>query len=260
MLKNKTKFENYFNNNDKNLMNKWDHYFQIYERHFKKYKDKNIVLLEIGVSHGGSLQMWADYFGEDSKIYGVDIDSRCKEFENNKIKIFIGSQSDRGFLQELKNKIPKVDILIDDGGHFMDQQIILYEEMFDHINDDGIYLCEDIHTSYWLYFGGGYKRRGTFLEYSKHFIDMLNAYHSEEKGFRVNQFTETVNSIHYYDSILVIEKKKRKKPNSLVSGKVSFNNTEVLDYKPNMKPIQTNKILIFINKILRVFRLKSFKW
>ena len=60
----------------------------------KKYKDKDIVLLEVGVSIG-SLQMWSDYFGKGSKFYGIDIDPRCKEFENENFKIFIGSQSDK---------------------------------------------------------------------------------------------------------------------------------------------------------------------
>ena len=61
----------------------------------KKYKNKDVVLLEVGVSRGGSLQMWSDYFGEKIKIFGIDIDPRCKEFENENTKIFIGSQSDR---------------------------------------------------------------------------------------------------------------------------------------------------------------------
>mgnify|MGYP001413345755 CR=1 FL=1 len=260
MHKDKSKLEKFFYNNKKNLIQKWDHYFDIYDRHFQKYKDKDIVLLEIGVSNGGSLKMWEDYFGINTKIFGVDIDPRCKEFESENIKIFIGSQSDKYFLKDVKNKIPKVDIIIDDGGHFMNQQIIAFEELFDHLKEDGIYLCEDTHTSYWLYFGGGYKRRGTFIEYSKSFIDLLNAFHSEQKQLKPNQFTQSVDSIHYYDSVLVIEKRKRLSPKNIISGELSFGNSKILDYKPNKKPIQKNKFLIFINKILRTLRLKSVVW
>ena len=86
-----SQIENYFYNNNKNLIHKWDHYFEIYDRHFKKYKNRDIVLLEVGVSRGGSLQMWSDYFGKGSKFFGIDIDPRCKEFENENTKIFIGS-------------------------------------------------------------------------------------------------------------------------------------------------------------------------
>ena len=38
-----SQIENYFYNKKKNLIHKWDHYFEIYDRHFKKYKDKDIV-------------------------------------------------------------------------------------------------------------------------------------------------------------------------------------------------------------------------
>ena len=250
-----SQLENYFYDNKKNLIHKWDHYFEIYDRHFKKYKDKDVVLLEVGVSRGGSLQMWADYFGRGSKFYGIDIDSRCKEFENENTKIFIGSQSDRKFLNYVKDNIPPVDILIDDGGHYMNQQIILFEELFGYIKKNGVYLCEDTHSSYWLVFGGGYKRRGTFIEYSKNFIDMLNAFHSEQSKLKVNNFTKSVNSIHYYDSVLVIEKRKREKPKDVVSGIITFGGDKKENYKPNYKPFFKNKYLQIINRFLRIFNL-----
>ena len=250
-----SQIENYFYNNKKNLIHKWDHYFEIYDRHFKKYKGKDVVLLEVGVSKGGSLQMWSDYFGEGSKFYGIDIDPRCKEFENENTKIFIGSQSDRKFLNYVKDNIPPVDILIDDGGHYMNQQIILFEELFGYIKKNGVYLCEDTHSSYWLVFGGGYKRRGTFIEYSKNFIDMLNAFHSEQSKYKINNFTKSVNSIHYYDSVLVIEKRKREKPKDVISGIISFGGDKKDNYKPNYKPFFKNKYLQTVNRILRIFNL-----
>ncbi|MDZ7817326.1 MAG: hypothetical protein U5K55_01380 [Aliarcobacter sp.] len=40
----------------------------------------------------------------------------------------------------------------------MKQQINTFEELFDHIDKNGIYLCEDIHTSYLEEYGGGYKK------------------------------------------------------------------------------------------------------
>jgi cephalosporin hydroxylase len=123
--------EKYFRKNDKRLIHKWIHYFDVYDRHFSKYRNnEDLVILEIGVFHGGSLQMWKDYFGEQVQVYGIDINPRCKELEEENIKIFTGSQSDRNFLREVKEQIPKVDILIDDGGHTMRQQIVTFEEHF----------------------------------------------------------------------------------------------------------------------------------
>lgn len=222
MVQENSDLKNYFKNNDSRLIDKWNHYFDVYERHFSRFRNKEIVILEIGVSQGGSLQMWKAYFGNKAKIFGIDVDPNCKEFEEDNIKIFIGSQSNRKFLRAVKNSIPPVDILIDDGGHTMIQQKVSFKELFDHVKDDGVYLCEDLHTSYWNKFGGGYKRMGTFIEYSKNFIDHLHGYHSKEWYFKVNSFTQSVNSLHYYDSILVIEKKKTGKPYEVRSGKASF--------------------------------------
>ena len=106
--------EKYFESNNKNLMHKWTHYFEAYDRHFSKYRGQEIVVLEIGVSQGGSLQMWRDYFGPKAKIYGLDMEPNCITLANENTEILIGSQSDRTFLQDLKSKIPPIDILIDD--------------------------------------------------------------------------------------------------------------------------------------------------
>jgi len=214
--------EKYFMANTKRRIFKWHHYFEIYERHFSKFRGREINILEIGILHGGSLQMWKDYFGSKAVIYGIDINPKCKKFEEENINIFIGSQSDRNFLRDAKTKIPKVDILIDDGGHTMEQQITSFEELFDHITPDGVYLCEDLHTSYFEEFGGGYKKPGTFIENSKSFIDQINAFHSKNDLLKINPFTESVHSLHYYDSVLVIEKRKMTKPYDLKTGNKSL--------------------------------------
>jgi hypothetical protein len=251
--------EKYFRENNKNLVTKWIHYFDVYDNHFKRFRNKPVVVVEIGVFQGGSLKMWKNYFGKDAQIFGIDIDPRCKDFEEENIKIFIGSQADRGFLRDILKQIPKIDVLIDDGGHMMNQQIITFEEMFDHVKEDGVYLCEDLHTSYWLNYGGGHKRMGTFIEYSKDFIDQLNAHHSEESSLKVNSFTESVNSIHYYDSMVVIEKKKRGAPYYESTGDYQFHDV------PKDRNIVVHGImrgglagLKLFNKVLRFFRLPGF--
>lgn len=250
--------EHYFNNNKGRLIHKWVHFFDIYDRHFARFRNKPVVILEIGVFHGGSLQMWKQYFGPEAKIYAIDIDPRCKQLEEENIQILIGSQSDRKFLQEVKQVLPKIDILIDDGGHMMKQQIITFEELFDHVKENGVYLAEDLHTSYWLKFGGGHKRRGTFIEYSKNFIDAINAYHSVQKSLQPDEFTKSVDSLHYYDSILVIEKGIRDKPFSRRTGTPSF-----VAEKSRPSPFSARikrKMLGKINVVLRFLRLPGFIW
>jgi cephalosporin hydroxylase len=213
--------EEYFYNNRRNIIHKWTHYFEIYHRHFQNFVGTDCVIVEIGVSQGGSLQMWKHYFGEKAKIYGIDIMPECKQFEEDQIEIFIGSQADRAFLQELKTKIPKIDILIDDGGHEMQQQITAFEELFNHISDNGIYLCEDTHTSYLDEYYGGIQKPGTFIEYTKKLIDQLHAYHQFEGKNTTTEFTKTANSIHFYDGIVVIEKSPQKLLGAIKTGEGS---------------------------------------
>ena len=248
--------ELYFNQNKDRSITKWHHYFDVYERHFSKYRGKEIVLLEIGTFNGGSLQMWKSYFGDKAKIYGMDINPNCKQAEEENITILIGSQSDRKFLRNAIKDIPPIDILIDDGGHTMLQQIVSFEELFDHIKPDGLYLCEDVHTSYWKGYGGGHKRVGTFIEYSKNFIDKLNAYHSRQKSLPVSSFTRSVDSIHYYDSIVVIEKRPKSEPIFSQTG-----TTIIPPYNLNLKgfaKFKARRIYYFrkrTNSILAIFGL-----
>lgn len=244
----------YFNNNEGNLINKWLHYFETYETYFEKYKNKEVVILEIGVYQGGSLKMWRHYFGDNAKIYAIDINPLCKQFEEENVEIFIGSQSDREFLKYIKSKIPKVDILIDDGGHSMNQQTITFEELYDHIKDEGVYLCEDLHTSYWNSYGGGYKRKGTFIEYSKNFIDYIHGWYTESNELTITDFTQSTFAIHYYDSILVIEKRKKEKPISKMTGIAVIDEKEFLYDNTQLFPNGKIQKQSFIKKLLEKIR------
>ena len=72
--------------------------------------------------------------------------------------------------------------------------------------------------------GGGYKRKGTFIEYSKDLIDALNAYHSHEDALKVGDFTNTAYSMTFYDSVVAIVKSPRLGPPvSATTGKQNAN-------------------------------------
>lgn len=210
----------YFENNKTNerFMSKWDHYLDIYDQYLSKYRNKPVVILEIGIFQGGSLKLWKEYFGPKAQIFAVDVNPDCKKYEEEGVTIFIGSQSDRNFLKKIKETIPPLDILIDDGGHMMDQQIVTFEEMYSHIKEDGIYLCEDCHTSYYPHFGGDYKKKDTYIEYTKNFIDYINAWHSKNPKLTVSDFTKSTKAVHYYDSVVVLEKKPIPPPTEICCG------------------------------------------
>lgn len=211
-----------------NLLHKWDHYFDIYEKHLSLYRGKKVNILEIGISHGGSIEMWKKYFGEGLNLFSIDINEECKKFEENGVKIFIGSQDDKVFLNHVYSQLPELDIIIDDGGHFMNQQIMSFEILFEKLKQSGIYLIEDTHTSYWRYFGGGFRKKGSFIEYCKSLVDVLYDGHLSKKNFEIaDEIRRNINSITFYDSIVVFEKKRREPPFHLMKGK-----STITDYEP----------------------------
>lgn len=236
--------EKYFTENTGRLIHKWNHYFEIYDRHFSRFRGTDVHLVEFGVSQGGSLQMWKNYFGADCQIFGIDINPHCRQLAEDQTRVFIGDQEDRSFLRTLAAEIPRIDILIDDGGHTMRQQINTFEELFSKIEDNGVYLCEDLHTSYWKDWGGGYRRDGTFIEYSKRFIDYIHAWHSQTSKLTVNDFTRSAHSLHFYDSILVIEKRAIEKPTHSMTGA-----PVIPDHQP--KPAESRRKRNAMKRLLR---------
>jgi len=122
---------------------KEDHFIEAYKKHFAPFRDKPIRLLEIGVQNGGSMKMWESYF-PFAEIVGVDNDSECLKYETDRTSIHIGDQADRAFLRTLG----KFDIIVDDGGHKMSQQMTSFDVLFNEMNPGGIYTIEDLHTSF----------------------------------------------------------------------------------------------------------------
>lgn len=213
------KFKEFFENNNSNYLSKYEHYLDAYDRHLAKYVDKEITVVEFGINQGGSLNMWRDYFGDKVKIVGIDINPDCQKLAKENIEILIGDQDDKKFIQSVANHVKSADVVIDDGGHMMNQQIDTFDILYPIVKENGVYICEDLHTSYWKGYGGGYKKKGTFIEYSKNFIDMLNAWHSKQKTkLSICDFTRTTDSVHYYDSMIVIEKGEHKEPRLIESG------------------------------------------
>ena len=200
--------------------------------------------------------MWRNYF-PNAKIYGVDIMPECKTLEGD-AKIFIGSQNDTTFLKTLCTKIPPVDILIDDGSHNSSHQILTFQELFGLVKEGGLYVCEDTHTSYWLKYGGGHKRRSTFIEFMKKRIDDLHAYHAKQRSLKPNKYTQQISSITFHDSIVVVEKGSHENPKSIWSGNAVLPPRKS-KYSPRIKKIR-HHILYVINYILRALKLPAFLW
>ena len=203
-------------NRDFGNIHKLVNYFDEYDFMLRDYLDREISLLEIGVQNGGSLAMWKKYFPK-AHITGIDINPDCARFRENGVNICIGSQSDADFLKTVNDEYGPFDIMIDDGGHTMNQQLTSFNTLFPLLKDGGIYSIEDLHTSYWRKFGfGGTVRR------IKKLIDDIHYWAPQQSRANLRQriknklfsppkpdfFQENVRSIYIADSICFIRKQK----------------------------------------------------
>ena len=191
---------------------KWHHYLEIYDRYLDKYRNSKVKILEIGVQYGGSLQVLRKYLGEEAIIYGVDIDERCKEFDDNSACVRIGSQADPEFLRAVIKEMGGVDVVIDDGGHIAEHQKISFETLFPLLNNGGVYICEDLQASYWeVFHNGGYQKAGTFIELSKQLIDDMHAWYHNEPQKVLNNAAKSIYSISMYDGLVAIQKRQKER-------------------------------------------------
>ena len=118
-------------------------YLPYYWLHFQdiRFDVKNV--LEIGVQSDHSIRMWEEFF-PNATIYGLDIDPNCKQFEGGRRRILIGDQGDREFLDRvIRDADGAFDIVIDDGSHYVDDQLTTFEVVFPAMSDHGIYVIED---------------------------------------------------------------------------------------------------------------------
>lgn len=191
------------------LSRKWEPYFEVYDRHLSRFRNKQPTILEIGVAHGGSIEMWLKYFGAGTKVFGIDADPRFIDFQyNGNVELTLGDQADTNFwAQYLENK-PSFDFVLDDGGHLADQQRISLQCLFPKLKNGGVYIIEDTHTSYWPAWGGGFRKPDTMIEVSKGLVDLL---HKEsvvdtQPNPQLESIFTNLKSISYYNSMIVFEK------------------------------------------------------
>lgn len=172
-------------------------YFEVYEKLLAPYRGKNITFLEIGILNGGSLFMWREFLGPEARIIGMDLNPAAKKWEKDGFEIFIGSQSDEEFWAQTLKEIGMVDVVLDDGGHTYEQQIVTTECLLDHVKDGGMLVVEDTHTSYMKGFG---PRKFSFIKYVNKHIDRINLRFSK---FRSDASDTRVWSVQVFESIVV---------------------------------------------------------
>ncbi|PIV93394.1 MAG: methyltransferase [Flavobacteriaceae bacterium CG17_big_fil_post_rev_8_21_14_2_50_33_15] len=185
-----------------------------YQAHFKKYKFKKNTILEIGVGGyedpcigGNSLRMWKSYF-PFSKIYSLDIHDKSF-LQENRIKIFKGSQVDFEFLETITKEIGDLDIIIDDGSHINEHVIETFKYLFPKLKKGGIYVVEDTQTSYWEEYGGNsdnLDKKNTIYGFFKSLIDSLNNEEFIIENYQKSYYDKHIISMHFYHNMIFIYK------------------------------------------------------
>ena len=200
---------------------KHTNYFHAYDHFFSKYRNEEITFVEIGVLAGGSLFMWRDFFGPKARIIGIDIHPNAKKWETEGFEIFIGSQSDESFWSDFKKKVNNIDIVLDDGGHTYEQQIVTVESLLEAMNDNGIIVTEDTNTSYEVNYG---PVSYSFINYVKNRIDAVNRRFKFEpdclqQGLSNNNNEKRFYSIEIVDSMVAFK----------INREASYSESEEID-------------------------------
>ena len=156
---------------------------------------------------GESLRMWKHYF-PNGKIYSIDIFDKSA-LQEERIKIFKGSQVDRAFILKVVGEIGETDIIIDDGSHVNRHVIETFKLLFPLLKNGGIYVVEDTQTAYWKPYGGGNRNRdnaNTSINFFKRLVDGLNYQEFPEKRYKPTYYDENIVAMHFYHNLVFINK------------------------------------------------------
>jgi hypothetical protein len=176
-------------------------YMPYFWEHFHSLQHSEFTLLEIGVYHGQSLEVWKEMYPK-AKIYALDINPDCAQYADPpRVKITIGSQADPHVLDDWLSQVTDpIDVIIDDGSHVMEHLRASFTHLFPKLRSGGVYVLEDLGTCYIPEYGGALGNPGTMIEMLKSFVDDI---HSHWSGTG-NRFQ--IEHIHFYGNICFVYK------------------------------------------------------
>ena len=191
-------------------------YIKIYEKYFESLRDQKLKIFEIGIADGKSLLTWSDYF-KNSTIVGIDIhkiDVKEKKLDRNNIEVHQGSQSDEKFINKIINQYGNFDIIIDDGSHLKKDVIKSFHMLFPYLNNNGLYVVEDMQTSYNHFFGGNpfdLKYSNSHMNFFKNLTDRLNYQEIANPFYLDKKYDSEITNISFYHNMVFVRKGKNSK-------------------------------------------------
>ncbi|MBV8069773.1 MAG: hypothetical protein JO270_07715, partial [Acidobacteriaceae bacterium] len=145
-------------------------------------------------------------------------DPRCAELAlGDGIHVVVGDATHPETVEQLFSG-ELFDIVVDDGSHVSSDIIAAFFTCFPHVSPGGVYLVEDLHTSYWPTHGGGLRRPCSAMEFLKSLTDTLNADHLSagdktfgSEGTELAALGSWIDSVSFYDSLAAVRKRTSSK-------------------------------------------------
>lgn len=203
-------------------------YARHYQDHFAPMRKKRITLLEIGVggyadplAGGESLRLWKAYFPH-ARIFGLDVFDK-RALDEPRIRVLQGSQEDPAFLARVLEETGPLDIVIDDGSHRNEHVMPSFRVLFPHLREGGIYVVEDLQTSYWPGFGGSLELTAphTTMNQLKALLDGLNHAERIEPGYEPTFFDLNVRSLHFYHNLAFVYRGRNDEESNVLKHNVA---------------------------------------
>jgi len=202
---------------------KGQQYTRAYYDLLKDVRDEPLRLLEIGLYNGGSMRMFREFL-PNATLHGIDIDPRClayqDEIPNSQVRLLDQANPTAllAFIDELGGAY---DLILDDGGHTMEQQLVSFNTLWPQVTPGGVYVIEDIGTSYFVEYGGrSLGAPGTSMDLCKNLTDAVNLGPDVAQGYVSTPGTvvpavspdelvgmrEDVASVHFHPHTVLIVK------------------------------------------------------
>ena len=140
----------------------WHGFAHGYDAQLRARRGEITSLVEIGVKDGASLRAWRDYLPR-ATVFGLDIADKTCLFDGDgldrpalreRLRLRKCDQSDAAIMQGVAEWAraelggAPIDVVIDDGGHSMRQQQTTMQVMWPDLARGGVYVVEDLHTSF----------------------------------------------------------------------------------------------------------------
>jgi hypothetical protein len=210
--------------NQGKTIDRWSFYIKVYDQMFNGFRAASVRLLEIGIQNGGSLEVWAKYFDGATALVGCDINPACADlrYDDPRVHVVVGDANSDEAAAQIAAISPSFDIVIDDGSHHSSDIIRSFARYFPKLSENGLFVAEDLHCSYWAEYEGGLFEPWSSISFFKRLADIVNYEHwgvphnrsvvlqsfNDRYGVALKEETlAEIHSVQFLNSICVVRKR-----------------------------------------------------